>query len=86
LVYGVTMSHDDLSEGPGGGTGGASGWSSTPELNDALAGFAEEVRVGRPAGPITDEFLESLSSADQWELLVTLTRRELLRRAGHEPH
>jgi hypothetical protein len=83
----MTMSHDDSSGTTGGRTGGhTGGWGSAPGLDDALAGFAEEVRVGRPAEAITEELLESLSTADQSELLVMLTRRELLRRAGQEPY
>jgi hypothetical protein len=83
----MTMSDDDPNGTTGGMTGGQTGgWSSVPDLDDTLAGFAEEVRVGRPAGALTEELLGSLSPADQSELLVMLTRRELLRRAGQDPH
>jgi hypothetical protein len=76
------MSHDDLSGMTGGRTGGRTGgWTSAPDLDDALRGFADEVRAGRPEGVLTDELLGSLSDGEQWELLVTLTRQELLRRA-----
>ncbi|MGN6791385.1 MAG: hypothetical protein ACTHJW_03245 [Streptosporangiaceae bacterium] len=76
------MSHDDLSDTTGGRTGGRiGGWTSAPDLDDVLRGFADEVRVGRPEMALTDELLGSLSDAEQWELLVTLTRHELLRRA-----
>jgi len=79
------MSHDDLSGRTGGPTGGLTGgWTTAPGLDDALRGFAGEVRIGRDAGAITDELIESLSDADQRQLLEVLTRHELLRRAGHE--
>ena len=78
LFYGVSMSHDDLS----GRTGGrAGGWATAPDLDDVLSGFAEEVRVGRDEGAIAEELLGSLTQAEQWELLVLLTRQELFRRA-----
>jgi hypothetical protein len=83
----MTMSDDDPNGTTGGMAGGPTGgWSSVPDLDDTLAGFAEEVRVGRPAGALTEELLGSLTPADQSELLVMLTRRELLRRAGQDPH
>jgi len=83
LVYGVKMSHDDPRGSAGGKADGhTAGWTSAPGLDDVIAGFAREVGTGRPAGAITEELLESLSLADQRELLVVLIREELLRRAG----
>jgi len=84
----MSMSDDDDARDTIGGTaaGHAGGWSSVPDLDDTLAGFAEEVRVGRPAGALTEELLGSLTPADQSELLVMLIRRELMRRAGQDPH
>jgi hypothetical protein len=82
LFYGVSMSHDD----PSGRTGGrTAGWTTAPDLDDVLRGFAEEVRVGRDEGAITEELLGSLTQAEQWELLVVLTRQELFRRADQRP-
>jgi hypothetical protein len=86
LFYGVSMSHDDLSGRTEGRTGGRTGsWKTAPDLDDVLSGFAEEVRVGRDEGAITEELLGSLTEAEQWELLVLLTRQELFRRADQRP-
>lgn len=76
------MSHDDLSGNERGRTGG---WTTAPDLDGVLAGFAEEVRVGRDEGAITEELLGSLTEAEQWQLLVVLTRHELFRRADGPP-